>query len=119
MLALGPAMKVGQVSVGIGTAGTVIFGVWLAISLDAYQVWDLWIILALIGWAIASELGRRAGVVLGGGFKRAGELAAQGGDAPDAELPRHSGPRRCRPCTGSRPSITLLILIDMIWKPGA
>ena len=36
-----------NVLVGIGTVGTLIFGVWLAIERDEYQVWDGWILVAL------------------------------------------------------------------------
>ena len=51
VLAIASCLRVAQVSVGIGVIGTIVFGVWLAISLDAYQVWDLWVLLALVGWA--------------------------------------------------------------------
>ena len=37
---------IGNVLVTVGSLGTVIFGVWLAISLDAYQLWDGWVLAA-------------------------------------------------------------------------
>ena len=37
--------------------GTILFGIWLAISLDAYQVWDGWVIAAIVLWAIGSGTG--------------------------------------------------------------
>ena len=119
VLAFGAPMKVGQIAVGIGTGGTIVFGVWLAISLDAYQVWDLWVILALIGWAIATELGRRVGMVLGGAFQRAGELAGQGNDVSDPGITAPFRSSQVQTLHWASTAITLLILIDMIWKPGA
>ena len=40
-------MRVSQVAtvvIAVGSLGTIVFGVWLAISLDAYQVWDGWVL---------------------------------------------------------------------------
>ena len=50
-----------NVLVIVGTLGTLVFGIWLAIERDAYQVWDGWILAALVLWAVASETGRRGG----------------------------------------------------------
>ena len=44
----------------VGGLGTLVFGIWLAIYVDGYEVWDGWIITAIVLWAIATELGRRA-----------------------------------------------------------
>lgn len=119
VLALGSAMKVGQVAVAIGVVGTIVFGVWLAISLDAYQVWDLWVILALVGWVVATELGRRSGTAMGGAMARAEQLAAQGKDAPDAELVTAIRSSQAQILHWASTAITMLVLVDMIWKPGA
>ena len=119
VLVLAPLFKVAGVVVVVGSLGTVIFGFWLAISLDAYHPWDGWVIAAIVLWAIASETGRRADPEYRPAFERAAELARAGRDEPDAELAA-----LCRPRTGlllnAVASITvLLILLDMIWKPGA
>jgi hypothetical protein len=55
-----------------GTAGTLIFGVWLAIDLDGYELWDGWIIASLAFWAF----GTATGIASGNAFARAGEGAA-------------------------------------------
>jgi hypothetical protein len=34
--------------VGVGLTGTLVFGVWLAISLDGYEPWDGWVIVAFV-----------------------------------------------------------------------
>lgn len=113
ILALAPVMMLGNVSVAIGTLGTLLFGVWLAIAVDAYQVWDLWVILAIVGWAIAAGFGGKAGKLAGEGFK---QIKGQAGE--DATVGDLRDPRIARfhwLSTG----VTLLILVDMIWKPGA
>lgn len=119
VLALQPAMKVATAAIGVGVAGTIIFGVWLAISLDAYQVWDLWVILALIGWAAATEIGRRGGNMFAAAVTRAETLAGEGRNEPDAELKALAGNRQAANLHWISTAITLLILVDMIWKPGA
>ena len=72
----------------VGGIGTILFGVWLAIDIDGYEIWDGWIIAAIVLWAMATELGRRAREEL---------------------LPWH----------WLRAGVVVLILIDMLWKPGA
>jgi len=119
VLALEPALKMGKVAVTVGVVGTIVFGVWLAISLEAYQVWDLWVILALVGWAAATELGRRSGNAIGAAFGRAEQLAAEGKDGPDAELAATVRSSQAQTLHWASTAITLLVLVDMIWKPGA
>jgi uncharacterized membrane protein len=118
-LRLGPVAKVGNAAVGIGMGGTIIFGIWLAFSFGGYDIWDGWIIAALVLWLIAAELGRRTGAAYLEGPKKAQELAAAGQTGPSAELLAVN-----RTSTGvlmhSLTSVVVLLLfIDMIWKPGA
>ena len=119
LLALKPLMRVGGIAVIAGSLGTVVFGVWLAITLDAYHPWDGWVIAAIVLWAIASETGRRTDPEYGRAFTRASELVAAGETGPSAELAA-----LCRPRTGMLLHVissvaVLLILLDMIWKPSA
>jgi uncharacterized membrane protein len=119
VLALTPLMRVANVAVIAGSVGTVVFGIWLAITLDAYHPWDGWVIAAIVLWAIASETGRRTDPEYGRAFARASELVAAGEAGPNAELAT-----LCRPRTGMvlhlvSSAAVLLILLDMIWKPGA
>jgi hypothetical protein len=119
VLALKPLLRVGGIAVLAGSLGSVVFGVWLAITLDAYHPWDGWVIAAILLWAIASETGRRTDPEYGRAFARASELAALGETGPSPELAA-----LCRPRTGTvlhlvSSAAVLLILVDMIWKPGA
>ena len=118
-LRLGPVAKVGNAAVGIGMGGTIIFGIWLAFSYGGYDIWDGWILAALVLWLIGAELGRRTGAAYMEGPQKAQELAAAGQTGPSAELLAVN-----RTSTGLlmhtlSSVVVLLVLIDMIWKPGA
>lgn len=91
-----------NVLVIVGTIGSVVFGVWLAIDLDPYRVWDGWILAAIILWALAGWLGDRSG--------RAFTKAMDG-----SVEERRRGLRLH--IAGS--IVVLVILVLMIWKPGA
>jgi hypothetical protein len=118
-MSMEPIARLGNVAVGIGALGTIVFGIWLAISFDAYQIWDGWIIGAIVLWAISMETGRRSGVEYTNAMKRADELRASGQTGASAELwAMNRAPTGVLMHTASS-VLTLLILIDMIWKPGA
>jgi uncharacterized membrane protein len=56
--------------VAAGSLLTLVFGVWLAIYLDGYELWDGWILASLVLWVIGVGTGERSGRVFGqpGGF---------------------------------------------------
>jgi uncharacterized membrane protein len=86
----------------IGGLLAIVFGVWLALHESQYSLGDGWIIAAIVLWAIGGAIGGR----LGAGYRK----LASSGAAPD-------------PATlalNLALLVTLLvILIDMIYKPGA
>ena len=102
----------------VGSLGTIIFGIWLAISLDGVAVWSGWVIAAIILWAIGTETGRRGGTFFGRPRPRDGERCRRehGPDAKLAELGRTQHGLMLHSISSLA---ILLILIDMIWKPGA
>ena len=75
-------------------------GIWLALDVDGYEIWDGWILGAIVLWAVATETGRRA---------------------------RRRARRPRAPPLAPAPTIwhwlrTLLVialLVVMVWKPGA
>jgi hypothetical protein len=95
------AMRFGQTAgivVGIGMMGAIIFGIWLAIDVDGYELWDPWILISIVIWAISGWAGGQAGRAFATG---------PGG--------RQAGIRY-----QAINSVGLfVILILMIWKPGA
>ena len=118
-LQLDPAVKVGGIVVGIGSIGAIVFGVWLALSVGDYDIWDGWIIAAIVLWAIAVEVGRRAGNEYTRAMKKAGELRSAGQTGASAELAALNRTSRGLLLHTAASLAVLLILIDMIWKPGA
>jgi hypothetical protein len=89
------------IAVSVGVAGTLVFGVWLAIYLDEYQVWDGWIIGSLVLWAIGTGAGARSGRAL----------------TPVGDV--YPSWRRGVLLHTVASAAALLVLVLMIWKPGA
>jgi hypothetical protein len=114
-----PAVKVGNASVGIGAGGTILLGIWLAFSVGGYNIWDGWIIAALILWFIAAALGRQTGQAYMQGMNKAQELRASGETGPNAELLALNRTQSGVVLHALTTIVVLLILADMIWKPGA
>ena len=85
-----------------GTVGTLVFGIWLAIDHDDFQVWDGWVLASLVLWALAGGLGERSGKAFTKAMEGSLEERRRG-------LLLH---------TGSSAAV-LVILILMIFKPGA
>jgi len=114
-----PIVKVGNAAVGIGAGGTIVLGIWLAFSYGGYDIWDGWIIAAIVLWAIAAAVGQRTGNAYMQGMNKAQELQAAGQTGPNAELLALNRTQNGVLLHGLATVVVLLILIDMIWKPGA
>lgn len=108
-----------NVLVVIGTLGTLILGIWLAIDADEYKVWDGWVLAAIVLWAISAESSRRGGENYSEAQKQAERLVAEGRNEPNAELVARLRDRNAALLNGVSSLAILLILLDMIWKPGA
>jgi uncharacterized membrane protein len=114
-----PVVKVGNASVGIGAGGTIVFGIWLALSYGGYDLWDGWIIAAIVLWLVATGVGQRTGAAYMQGMTRAHELEKAGQTEPNAELLALNRTSTGLLTHALATVVILLILIDMIWKPGA
>jgi uncharacterized membrane protein len=101
-----------------GAAGTLIFGIWLSISKDPYDPWDGWIIAAFILWAIASGLGAKAGKDYGDAGLEARRLAAEGSPT-SRDVGVTFGPSQAFKVHVVSNVVIALLVIDMVWKPGA
>ena len=94
-----PFGRLAGILVGVGMMGAIIFGVWLAIDVDGYELWDPWILASLVLWLVSGWAGGEAG--------KAFERDPIGG--------RRAGIRfQAINSVGA-----LVILVLMIWKPGA
>ena len=83
-----------------GGLGTIVFGVWLALDVDGYELWDAWIIAAIVLWFVGSGAGGR----LGAGVREGKTVQAVDGS---------------RAMVSVMAIATLLLLLDMIFKPWA
>jgi hypothetical protein len=118
-LRLGPVARVGNATIGIGLGGTILFGVYLAFALDSYAIWDGWILAGLVLWFVASAVGRRTGAEFVRAPMKALELQEAGQTGPNAELLALNRTSRGVLLHTLTSLLALLIIIDMIWKPGA
>jgi hypothetical protein len=100
-------LMVGRVLWAVGGLGTLVFGIWLALYVEGYELWDGWIIAAIVLWAIATELGRRAEL---------GYVAMAGGAEADIDA---AGARQAALMHWLRSLVVLALLVVMIYKPGA
>lgn len=106
--ALMPATATARIAVVAGSLLTIVFGVWLTLYLDGYELWDGWILAALVLWAVSGETGRRGGAAI-----EKARLA--GDDALGATL----RDRRTLFMLALSTIAVLTVLVLMIWKPGA
>jgi uncharacterized membrane protein len=118
-LRMHPIVMVGNVAVGIGGVGTIVIGIYLAFAVDSYAIWDGWIIAAIVLWAIAGGLGQRTGAAYMQGMNKAKELDAAGQDGPDEGLLALNRTRAGLILQSLSSLAVLLLLLDMIFKPGA
>jgi uncharacterized membrane protein len=114
-----PIAKVGNIAVGVGAGGTILLGIWLAFRLDSYAIWDGWIIAAIVLWVISAAIGKRTGDEYLKGTNKAKELQAAGQTGPNAELLALNRTQTGVVMQSLASLVVLLILLDMIFKPGA
>jgi hypothetical protein len=99
----GPTRLTAEVVWGIGGLGTIVLGIWLALYLDAYQIWDGWIIAAIVLWLLATG----AGQPVSRAFQPRGDDSAIAVDA------------RIVTAHWVRTLLVIALLVVMVWKPGA
>jgi hypothetical protein len=98
-LGLNRVGMVATATTGVGLVGSIAFGIWLAVLRDAFQLWDGWVLAAIALWIVATLLLVRA-------------------------FAEHADPASNRGVKGlwlrALASLAIvLIVVDMIWKPGA
>jgi hypothetical protein len=118
-VAYGRVTDVGSKLVGVGFAGTIIFGISLAFNKDGFAIWDGWIIAAIILWVIGGATGGRAGSEYMKAHTRAKELQAAGQSGQSDELRALNRTSSGLLMLAISSLAIALIVIDMIWKPGA
>jgi hypothetical protein len=116
---MGPIVKVGNAAVAVGGVGTIVLGIWLAFALDSYAIWDGWIIAAIVLWAVSGASGQRTGVAYMRGMTKAKELEGAGQSGSSSELLALNRTSNGMILHFVTSLAVLLILLDMIFKPGA
>ena len=93
----------GDAAWNVSGTGLLVFGVWLALYVDGYELWDGWILGALVLFAATAAFGAWA---------RRGALAAieTGDSLTDG---------RANVWHWLRTLSLIAILVLMVWKPGA
>lgn len=102
----------------IGATGTILFGVWLAIKVDGYELWDPWIAGALGLWLVTEEAIRRENLL----FAKARRAARAPLGTPETRAAEVRTLLRTRTANllHAAGGIGMLgILALMIFKPGA
>ena len=93
----------GDAAWNVSGAGLVIFGVWLALYVDGYELWDGWILGAIVLFGATAAFGAWA---------RNGALEARDAGTTITDA-------RVNLWHWLRTLSVIAILVLMIWKPGA
>jgi hypothetical protein len=106
-------------TLAVGLLGVIVLGIWLAILRVQFHVWDGWVIAAIVLWALATVALQRSGVEFAKPVLKVRALVAAGHTGPDSELTALN-----RATTGvvlrALASLAIvLIVVDMVYKPGA
>jgi uncharacterized membrane protein len=109
-------IRIAVIAIGIGAAGTLIFGIWLWHE-QGYGIGTFWIWASLVLWVIANALGGIGGKHQERTRKLAEQLAAAG-DTKSDELRALLRDPRGNALSWLAGAATLAILVLMIWKPS-
>jgi hypothetical protein len=114
--------RVGLVATGatvVGLAGVITAGIWLAILRVDFHPWDGWVIAAIVLWVVATAALLRSFAEYAKPIEKAKALVASGREGSNGELTALN-----RTSTGLLLRVVasaaiVIIVADMIWKPGA
>ena len=104
--------RIGGPLVGAGLGLALAFGIVLALKSAEFEIWNGWIIAAFVLWALTAAIGGRTGTY----YTNVQKLAEQGNEAE--VLARLRAPTGALLHTASI-VLFVLLLLDMIFKPGA
>jgi hypothetical protein len=114
--------RVGMLATGatiVGLVGVITLGIWLAILRVDFHPWDGWVIGAIVLWSIATVALLRSFVEYAKPVEKARALVTSGqtGSSPELTALNRTSTGLLLRVLGS--AAIVLIVIDMIWKPGA
>jgi hypothetical protein len=108
---------IGAPLIAAGSVLVLILGVILAIDggPEDFKIWDAWVIIGIVLWAVLGAIGQRTGAY----YTAVQQVADDGGDGAEQDVIA-----RLRAPTGALLNLAtlvvfVLLLLDMIFKPGA
>ncbi len=117
-LSLNRVAMVGTGLTAVGLVGAISLGIWLAILRDIFHPWDGWVIAAYVLWSIAAVTLWRTFLEYEKQIGKARALVAAGEPGQNAELAALNQARTALLLRVLASAAIVLIVIDMIWKPG-
>jgi hypothetical protein len=118
-LTLNRVSMIGIAAIVLGLIGTISLGIWLAILRPEFHPWDGWVIGAIVLWAIATTAVLRSFREYQKSAVKARALIASGSNEPSAELIALNRTSTGLLFRALASAAIVLIVIDMIYKPGA
>ena len=118
-LSLNRVATVGKVVIVVGFLGTIALGIWTATLRPELRPWHGWAIAAIVLWAIAAAAALRSFAEYAKPAAKARELIAAGHTGPSEELTALNRASTGLLLRGVASAAIVLIVIDMIYKPGA
>jgi uncharacterized membrane protein len=118
-LSLNRVSMVGTAAVIAGLVLALGFGLWLAILRAAFAPWDGWVIAAIVLWVIATVLLLRSFAEYAKPVEKAKALVASGESGASAELTALNRTSTGLLLRALASAAIVVIVIDMIYKPGA
>jgi uncharacterized membrane protein len=108
-----------DVAIPVAAVATIGFGIWLAVDVEGHSLGDGWIVAALVLWLVCGALGARTGREYAKARDLARRLMAEGRDEPSGELGSLLRSQRALAFHVVSTAAVLVILVLMIFKPGA
>jgi hypothetical protein len=118
-LSLNRVAMVATGAVAVGLPGTISLGIWLAILRPQLHPWHGWAIGAIVLWSIATAALLRSVVEFAKPVKKAKALIESGQTGPSAELTALNRTSTGLLLRAVASAAIVLIVVDMIYKPGA
>jgi hypothetical protein len=118
-LSLNRVAMIATGAIGVGLVGTIGLGIWTAILRPQLHPWHGWAIAAIVLWCIATAAIARSVVEYAKPVAKARELLASGKTGPSVELTALNRTSTGLLLRALASTAVVLIVIDMIYKPGA
>jgi len=118
-LAFTRVVSVGTGAIIAGLVGTIALGIWLAILRIEFHPWDGWVIAAIVLWGVATAALLRSFGEYAKPAEKARSLVSSGQTSPNEELAALNRTSVGLLLRAVASAAVVLIVIDMIYKPGA